>query len=190
MKQFTTTLSVLMFSLLASPVWSETVTIDDLVERNGIHYKNFTNVPFSGLVVQDCPEGKPKDIFQKGFSGRIVNGLREDYWIITSCLSSRIQRGNYSKGQRVDEWEFYYGDGQLERIGSFKNDSSYGVWKFYDKWGRLVTESTYDEVELVFQKIYDVNEKLVSMGPYKNGNPVGTWKFFKNGQLDKTIEYE
>ena len=64
-------LTISFITLLSSPSWSETVTMDDLVERNGIYYKNFTNVPFSGLVVQDCPEGKPKDIFQEGFLERL-----------------------------------------------------------------------------------------------------------------------
>ena len=40
-------LVVLLFPALA--VW-ETVTMDDLVERDGLYYKKFTNVPFTGDV--------------------------------------------------------------------------------------------------------------------------------------------
>lgn len=105
MKLIRTLISLLFITLLSSPSWSETVTMDDLVERNGFYYKKFTNVPFPGLVDQDCPKGTLKDPFKKGFSGKIKNGLREDYWVITLCLSSSIQRGNLTRGQRVEDWE-------------------------------------------------------------------------------------
>lgn len=183
-------LTILFISILSSPSWSETLTMDDLMERNGLYFKKFTNVPFSGSVVQNCPKGKPKDIFQEGFSGKIVNGLREDYWIITFCLSSSIQRGNFLRGKREGLWEFYYGDGQLERIGYFKENMSHGTWKFYDKWGRLVTESTYDRDNLIYMKNYDEKENLINMGPYKDGKPSGIWKFFEDGQLTKTVKYQ
>ena len=190
MRPITTLLTILFISLLSSPSWSDTLTMDDLTERNGVYYKKFTSVPFSGLVVQDCPKGKPKDIFQEGFSGKIVNGLREDYWIITSCFTSSIQRGNFLRGQKHGTWEFYYKDGQLERVGPFRNNRPHGNWTWYDKWGRLLIKDKYEDGEIVFWTSYDENEQVEKMGPYKNGEPVGTWKFFKNGQLDKTIEYK
>ena len=36
--------------LLSSPSWSETLTMDDLVERDDLYYKKFTNVPFTGEI--------------------------------------------------------------------------------------------------------------------------------------------
>ena len=37
-----------LLCISASVVWSE--TWDDLVERNGLYYKKFTDVPFTGKV--------------------------------------------------------------------------------------------------------------------------------------------
>ena len=48
MKLFKTLLTILFISLLSSPSWS--VTIDDLVKREGIYYEKFTDVPFTGKV--------------------------------------------------------------------------------------------------------------------------------------------
>ena len=31
-------------------LWSETLTIDDLVEREGLYYKKFTTAPFTGEI--------------------------------------------------------------------------------------------------------------------------------------------
>lgn len=39
---------LVLMSLVSFPSWGE--TIDDLVEREGIYYKKFTDVPFTGKV--------------------------------------------------------------------------------------------------------------------------------------------
>ena len=48
MKPIKTLFTILFISLLSSPSWS--VTLGDLVEREGIYYEKFTDVPFSGKV--------------------------------------------------------------------------------------------------------------------------------------------
>ena len=47
MKKLTSIILILFLSFLSSPSWSETLTMDDLVERNDLYYKKFTNVPFT-----------------------------------------------------------------------------------------------------------------------------------------------
>ena len=39
---------VILMSFLGTPVWSE--TIDDLVERDGLYFKKFTDNPFTGQL--------------------------------------------------------------------------------------------------------------------------------------------
>ena len=48
MKTLNPIIVILFVSLLSSPSWSE--TMDDLVERDGLYYKKFTNTPFTGEV--------------------------------------------------------------------------------------------------------------------------------------------
>ena len=43
-------LFIIFISLFSSPSWSE--TWDDLVERDGLFYKKFTDVPFTGKITQ------------------------------------------------------------------------------------------------------------------------------------------
>jgi hypothetical protein len=50
MKHITSLITILFISLLSSPSWSETVSWDDLVERNDLFYEKFTDVPFTGEV--------------------------------------------------------------------------------------------------------------------------------------------
>jgi len=55
---------LLMVFLFPSLALGEEVPWDDLVERDGIHYKKFTDVPFSGKVT-----GSEK--------GKIKNGVKQ-----------------------------------------------------------------------------------------------------------------
>ena len=53
---------LIIFLLLSPSVsWSEDITLDDLVERDGLYYEKFTDVPFSGDVV-----GKEQGKIRKG----------------------------------------------------------------------------------------------------------------------------
>ena len=81
---------ILFLSLLSSPSWSETLTIDDLVERNDLYYKKFTNVPFTGEV-----SGKE--------NGNFVNGNKNGEW-----------KGYWENGQL--SWRKNYKYGKLDGL--------------------------------------------------------------------------
>ena len=55
MKKLTLTFLTILFCLTSSVVWSKTVSDDDLVERNGLLFKKFKEVPFSGQVIAYSP---------------------------------------------------------------------------------------------------------------------------------------
>ena len=63
-------LVVLLFPTLAL---SEEVTMDDLVETNGLYYKKFTDVPFDGEVT-----GKEQGAFRDGKRNGPWVGCDED----------------------------------------------------------------------------------------------------------------
>ena len=46
----TTLVTILFVSLLSSPSWGDGISFDDLVERGGLYYKKFTDVPFTGNI--------------------------------------------------------------------------------------------------------------------------------------------
>jgi len=59
---------LLVVFLFPSLALGETVKWDDLVYRDGLHYKKFTEVPFTGKVT-----GKKQ--------GKIRNGKRDGPWV-------------------------------------------------------------------------------------------------------------
>jgi hypothetical protein len=99
----------LIFSILSFSGWSE--TIEDLVERGGLYYKKFTDVPFTGDI-----EGR--------ISGRLIdgkfNGLFVHYWD-----NGQLQtKGVYRDGKKEGKWVYFFRDGTVfeTMTGIFKND--------------------------------------------------------------------
>ena len=73
-----------LVSLLPSPALSEDVTKDDLVERDALYYKQFTDVPFTGKLT-----GKSQ--------GSMKNGKYNVSWLFfySSGSSKSLLTGNY-----------------------------------------------------------------------------------------------
>ena len=119
------TLLLTTIFLFSSPlVWGEEVRYDDLVYRDGLWYKKFSEDVFSGTV---CCE----------YRGKIVNGKRDGKW--TEWLSSGHLwwRKNYKNGQLNGLHEGYYDNGVLFYRGHWKNGEMVGKWEYYKKDGTL-----------------------------------------------------
>ena len=102
------TFFTVLLCLSASVVWSK--TIDDLVKRNGIYFKKFSEVPFTGEVT-----GKVQGSFK--------NGKQEGSWIGYYDNGQLNYKGNYKNGNQDGYWVWYYNDGTLTKgwSGTFKN---------------------------------------------------------------------
>ena len=59
-------LPILLLSLISTPCLSETMS--DLVERDGLYYKKFTETPFTGEITG-------------GVQGNYKNGKKEGEWV-------------------------------------------------------------------------------------------------------------
>ena len=86
MKTLTTLITILFISLLCSPSWSETVSMDDLVEEDGIFYKKLKSVPFTG----DTNKGLQRGSFK--------NGKKEGLWRFWYENGQLKVQGNYKNG--------------------------------------------------------------------------------------------
>lgn len=132
MKTLTTLITIIFISLLSSPSWSETV--DDLVVRNDIFYKKFTDDPFTGKITG-------------GWNGKIKNGKREGSWKEYFENGQLWRKGIYKDGQMNGLFEFYYQNlnSGLRREGIFKKDLENGLHKSYYQNGKLWWKGTYKD---------------------------------------------
>jgi len=146
MKLIKTLLTILFISLLSPPSWS--VTIDDLVKREGIYYEKFIDVPFTGEVT-GVEQGSFKNGEREGawvgywsdgqlfFKGSYKNGkedgARVEYW----SNGQLAVKGNYKNGKEEGAWVGYHKNGRLEYKGIYKNGSIEGPWVWYESDGSV-----------------------------------------------------
>ena len=99
--------------------------MDDLVEREGLYYKKFTDVPFTG-----------KTTGQK--QGTFKNGNREGPWIEYWTNGRLKYKGFYKNGNREGPWVGYHKNRQLFSKGNYKNGEKEGSEVWYYENGQLM----------------------------------------------------
>ena len=107
---------LLVFLFPALALSEEVVEWDDLVEREGIYYKKFTTVPFTGKVTSQMLQGQFK------------NGKEEGSRVWYHDNGQLFGKGDYNNGKREGPWVTYHYDGQLESKGDYKNARREGPW--------------------------------------------------------------
>ena len=112
---------------------ASSISSDDLVYRNGIAYKKFTDVPFSGKVTH-------KDSGLK--KGLMKNGKREGEWFIYDIYGQLRSKGNYKNDKKEGAYISYYSSGKLRSTGNYKNDKKECAWVGYHE-ERQVGYTTY-----------------------------------------------
>ena len=103
-------------------------TMKDLVEREGIYYKKYTDVPFTGKVT-----GKSQGLFK--------NGKTHGPWVRYHDNGQFRTKGTFKDGKKDGPWVKYHKNGQLSWKGTFKDGKSDGPWVGYNEdgtvWGLL-----------------------------------------------------
>ena len=108
MRTQTSIILILILSLLSFPGWSESLNMDDLVKRNELYYKKFTNVPFTGEV--------------SGIeSGKFKNGIKDGEWLIYYKNGQLMWRSVYKDGKQDVLWEYFNEDGSLNKTETWKD---------------------------------------------------------------------
>ena len=93
MKKTLITFFMFLFCLTWSVGWS--LTIDDLVKRNGVYYKKFTDVPFTGKT-----DGKEQGSFK--------NGKKDGSWIEYWDNGQLKYKGKWKNINKEGLWLYYH----------------------------------------------------------------------------------
>ena len=109
-----------LMSLMSLPSWG--LTMNDLVERNGLWYEKFTDVPFNGDIT-----GHTKTSFKDGK----FHGDYEGYWLNGQLMYD----GAYILGKKNGLWKKYHKTGKLDEEGEYKNGQREGFWIRYNENG-------------------------------------------------------
>jgi antitoxin component YwqK of YwqJK toxin-antitoxin module len=149
-----------LLCISASAVWSE--TMDDLVKRDGLYYKKFNNVPFTGKV-----EGKSQGSFK--------NGKRNGYWFEYHKNGYLKSNGEFRKGKKIGSWVKYYINKQLKSKGKFNNGEKEGQrFKYYSN-GQLKSKGYFtNSKKKGFWEWYNLDGTINAKkyGMYKNDKKI------------------
>ena len=168
--------------------------MDDLVKRNDLYYKKFTDVPFTGEV--------------SGLeNGKFKNGKRNGKWLSYYETGQLSFKENYKDGELDGLFESYRKTGQLHYSWIFKDGVKEGLYQEYNEDGSLQKTETYKDGEklkngvvlesdfLSFKtyrdgildgpsEVYYKNRNLHMKGQFKNGIETGLHEsYHKNGRL-------
>ena len=119
-------LVVLLFPTLA--LGGEVKNLD-LVFRDGLHYKKFTTVPFTGKVT-----GNAQGSFRKG--------KEHGPWVYFWSDRQLRSKGTYKDGKMDGLWVSYLDNGQLLYKGDYKNGKKHGPWVSYNSDGTVWEKHT------------------------------------------------
>ena len=122
-----TLVAILFISLLSSPSWSE--TMDDLVKRKGLYYKQFTDVPFTGKVTGSS-------------QGSIKNGERDGAWVSYHKNGQLFLKSYWKNFKQEGTWISYRENGQFWFKMNYKNGKTEGAAVFYHENGTVDKEKT------------------------------------------------
>ena len=153
MKKTLITFFIVLFCLTSSVSWS--LEYKDLVKRDGIFYKKFSDVPFSGKV-----EGKYQVTFKSGKK----EGLFLRYW----DNGQLHLKGFYQNGKKINLWITYHANGNISTKGNYKNGKREGNWIELDTLGNVTNHNSR------ISRINGINVFTSGSGSYKNGIRVNT----------------
>ena len=123
------TLLTCLFIFSPNVVMSETVKSEDLVERNGIYYKKFTEVPFTGKT-----SGRIQGSYEKG--------KKHGPWVYYHENGQLDMKGTYKDGNADGPWVSYYENGKLSFKGTYKDGKEDGPWVTFKIDGTVDKEWT------------------------------------------------
>ena len=107
----------------------EPIDMKDLVKRNGVYFKKFTEVPFTGKTT-----GKEQGLFK--------DGKRDGPFVSYHSNGQLESKGTYKDGKKEGPWTTYHDNGKLSKKGPYKNGRLHGPWVGFYKDGSIMESMT------------------------------------------------
>ena len=113
-------LAPILLLVFLFPTFAFGETYSDLVIRDGLYYKKFSTVPFTGKTT-----GK--------IQGSFKNGKKHGAWVWYWKNGQLKYKDNYKNGKKHGAQVLYHKNGQLFRKGNYKSGEREGAWVSYNE---------------------------------------------------------
>lgn len=108
-------------------------------------------------------------------------GRRQGYWeqYYMDPEGQLKSKGKYKDGKKIDEWEYYFENNQLQQKGKYvKDEKPSGLWKWYYENGQLLREETFRKgLEDGMMYEYTEDGKIITEGEFIDGLKEGEWLY-------------
>ena len=160
-------LLIILSLLFTSVSWSKNLNYNDLVLRDGVYYKKFSNIPFTGKV-----KGKQQ--------GRMKKGKKYGDWLEFFNTGQLSGKGKYEEGEKEGFWIFYFNvrgteiyppGGNMSQKGYYKLGVKVGEWEYFRHGESIYSKGVYNENGKKNGRwlIFDTNGVITSDETYSNG---------------------
>ena len=156
------------------------VSMDDLVERDGLYYEVYSDDIFIGDVVVGKEQGK------------VIKGKREGEWLEYYKNGEVKEKSNFKDGKAEGESIVYYDNGKLRGKGNYKDGKAEGeIFSYFENGeSELIANFKDGKLEGEFLSYYK-NGQLKEKSNYKDGKAEGEHlSYYENGQLEKIEIYK
>ena len=131
----------------------------DLVEREGLFYKKFTDVPFTAEVTGE-------------YQGSFRNWMKQGSLIVYHENGQLWFKVTYKSGKEDGAGVEYHDNGRLFRKGTYKDGKMHGPWVRYHENGELAVEGSFRDGEFDGPWVSYEEDGTINLGltgTFKNG---------------------
>jgi antitoxin component YwqK of YwqJK toxin-antitoxin module len=120
-------------------------------------------------------------------------GKRQGYWeeYYVEPEGQLKSKGKYKDGKKIDEWQYYFTNNQLQQIGKYvKYEKPSGLWKWYYESGKLLREENFRKgLEDGMLHEYLEDGSVITEGEFIDGRKEGVW-LYQHGDHKEEGEYK
>lgn len=115
--------------------------------------------------------------------------------IFCTLLGGSLEAQDYNQsdanGLKQGLWKKKHSNGNTKYKGQFKDNQPYGIFKYYNTGGELVTVLEYTASDTAIATHYHTNSIKAAYGYYVNQKKEGVWRFYdKKGVISSKETYK
>ena len=123
------------------------VQIDEVVKRDDIFYRKFSNIPFSGHIESYHSNGQLKII------GDLSDGKKVGNWIEYYLSGIKKSEGQFAGGKKDGPWVYYFLNANIKEKQFFIDGHKDGLWEKFDVHGTVVQTESYQNGKWIITTI-------------------------------------
>jgi antitoxin component YwqK of YwqJK toxin-antitoxin module len=135
--------------------------VSGIFVQNDLIYKNGTNKPFTGVIMDtvannimeyEVVNGKKfgrYELYTDGdhlsIRGELENNKNNGVWTYFYPSGKIESKGLFKDDTLIGKWTWYYEDGTIKEEGYYKNGEREGKWMAYNEYGIIQSQTTFEK---------------------------------------------